>query len=46
MDIPRGAILVLVGLLLTGCIGYHASKGQYAPGYWEEQVAKDAFGIT
>lgn len=46
MDIPRGAILVLVGLLLTGCIGYHASKGRYAPGYSEGQVAKVAFRIT
>jgi hypothetical protein len=42
----RAAAVAFASLLMTGCIGYHASKQRYSPGYSEEQVSGGVFRIT
>ena len=45
-NLARAVVTSVVGLLLSGCIGYHASKGRYKPGYAEEKMSGDVFRIT
>ena len=45
MSLTRTTIILLGCMATSGCIGYHASKGEYRPGYSELLVGNGTYRV-
>ena len=46
MYLVRTAILFITLIILTGCLGYHASKNDYDSGYRETQIRAEEYLVN